>query len=92
MTQFDVSSFNKKIQKLNDENLLLKKSLVDLNSNQQIYSVQGIDKFFMIQIIPIKIRYPIVIKIRLSNVKKCKGEIKNVLKSSFLYINKSKKI
>jgi len=92
LTQFDVSSFNKKIQKLNDENLLLKKSLVDLNSNQQIYSVQGIDKFLMVQIIPIKIRYPIVIKIRLSNVKKCKGEIKNFLTSSFLYINKSKKI
>jgi hypothetical protein len=86
LTQFDVSSFNKKIQKLNDENLLLKKSLVDLNSNQQIYSVQGIDKFLMVQIIPIKIRYPIVIKIRLTNVKKCKGEIKNVLKSSFLFI------
>lgn len=38
MSQFDALSFNKSIYKLNKENSLLKKRIIELNSNLQIYS------------------------------------------------------
>ena len=38
LLQMDVSNYKKNIQKLNDENSLLKKRIIELNSNLQIYS------------------------------------------------------
>lgn len=46
LPKFDLSSYNKKSQKLNDENSLLKKKVMELNSNQQIYSDQRLESLF----------------------------------------------
>ena len=48
LPKFDLLSYNKKTQKLNDENSFLKKKVMELNSNQQIYSDQRLESDIII--------------------------------------------